>query len=132
MAATHIVWPGAPSLWLDWGSEAAFYDFVTHYLVDHGAAGGYQLGRIPETLPAYPADDSVELRFCRGQGRTTLADLQRVMEAMPPLSGGAGGAPARFIVSEMSCPATNPGMPYLPLTSGGGFRLWSRPLAPLP
>jgi hypothetical protein len=132
MGATHIVWPGAPSLWLDWGSEAVFYDFVTQYLVDRKAAGGYQLGRVPETLPAFPADDSVGLRFCRGQGQTTLVELQRVMADGPPMTGAPPGSQPRFIVSELACPGTAPGAPYVPLTAGGGFQLWSRRLGSVP
>lgn len=132
MGATHIVWPGAPSLWLDWGSEAAFYDFVTHYLVDRTGAGGYQLGRIPDTLPALPADDSVGIRFCRGEGQTTLLDLQRVMAGGPFATGAPAGGQPRFIVSEAACPGTTPGAPYVPLTAGNGFRLWSRQLSPAP
>jgi len=128
LGATHIVWPGAPSLWLDWGSEAVFYDFVTHYTVDHGAAGGFQLGRIPDTMPEIPPDDSVGLRFCRGEGQTTLADLQRVMSDGPPMTGAPAGSQPRFIVNELSCPGTTPGAPYVPLTAASGFRLWSRPL----
>ena len=129
MGATHIVWPAVPQLWFDWGSEAAFYDFVTHYLVDRAAGGGYQLGRIPDTLPPYPADSSVALRFCRGEGQTTLPDLQRVMAggSIPPAPPG-GGQP-RFFVNEPGCPGTNPGAPYVPLTGTNGFRIWSRPLS---
>ncbi len=130
MGVTHVAWTPAPAIWLDWGSEAAFFDFVTHYTVEHRAAGGYSLGTVPATLPAFAADDSVELRFCRGRGGTKLANLQAVMATGPSLPATPASAQPRFVITEGACPASDPGPPYAPLTGGGGFRIWSRPLAP--
>lgn len=132
MGVTHVAWTPVPALWFDWGAELAFFDFVTHYAVDRGSAGGYFLARIPASLPVFPADDRVDLRFCRGQGWTKLAILQGVMAGGPFLPGASPPGQPRFVVSENACPNTEPGPPYVPLTGAGGFRLWSRPLAAPP
>ncbi|HEY4184281.1 MAG TPA: hypothetical protein VGP07_04395 [Polyangia bacterium] len=129
MGVTHVVWTPVPAIWLDWGNEMGFFDFVTHYTVDHAGAGGYAVARVPETMAALPADDLVELRFCRGRGQTRLADLQQAMVAAPQVTGTPPAGQPRFVVTENACPGEL-GAPYVPLTGGGGYRMWSRPLTP--
>ena len=127
IGVTDIVWTPVPALWTDWGSELGFFDFVTHYAVDRRAAGGYFVAHVPEELPAWPADATVDLRLCRGRGQIPMSALNDVM-AGAPVSGGAPPGAPRFVVTESAC-APDLGDPYVALTGAAGFRLWSRSLA---
>lgn len=128
MGITDLVWAAAPSIWIDWGSELAFYDFAMHYTVNRRSAGGYTVGHVPEQMASLPADDVVDMRLCNERGPTTLPMLQSVMAGATLVKGGSPPGQPRFIVTEGSCGGTI-GPPYVSLVGAGPYRMWSRPLA---
>ena len=127
IGVTDIVWTPTPGLWIDWGDELAFYDFVTHYAVDRRAAGGYFVAHVPDQLPDWPPDAVVDMRLCRGRGQIPLEALNSVM-AGAPVSGGAPAGVPRFVVTEAACAPALPA-PYVAVAGASGFQLWSRSLA---
>jgi hypothetical protein len=130
MGVTHVVWTPSPPLWGDWGSELAFFDFVSHSLVEHQSVEGYSVGRIPDQLPADNGDDAVEVQACRGRGQTTLLDLGAVLTSGAPMGAAEPSRPARFVVTEDRCPSAPPGPPFVRIAGRSGYTLWSRPLRP--